>query len=265
MPGVERLDSLRVLTQAREFETKLQLFLREEGGLTRTGFAGILLDLGTETARRIIVSTPTRGTTRYPLRVDDPVEFFFEIDGAGYAFPGTVRERVRYPLNDQRTVSAVRFDFPGDVLKIQRRSYYRAPAPPEPPITAKLRLVAEDETTEDRVFAADFPYTGHMLDLSGAGVALELLEPTGWEPEIDQLLTVSLALPDHEAHPIVLDARVRGLTPTEGTERTTLHLAWENCSEDDDTTGPLLGRIFRYVAERQRTLLQERGEWLRRR
>ena len=44
-----------------------------------------------------------------------------------------------------------------------------------------------------------------------------------------------------------------------------LHLAWVKCEEDDPDTGHFATRIFKYVAERQREILRERHERMRRR
>ncbi len=262
MNGIERVASLRVLIRARDQAAAVQVFLRGAEGLTGTGFASTVLDLGTKSARRLVLSIPLRRTAPYPLVAGDALEFFFEVDGVGYAFPGTVRERVQYPLNDQRTVSAVLLDFPPDLLKVQRRAHFRAPAPPAQPVPVRLRIVTEEESAEDRLFATDYPYAGHMQNISGSGMSMAMHEPREWEPPIHTVVTVTFRLTPQDANAIVLDARVCGITEGDGgaAAGTVLHIAWVNCTEDDEVTGAFARRIFRYVADRQQTVARERGE-----
>lgn len=265
MTEPERVGSAWVLTRARDYETPMHVFLRESQGLTRTGFVSRVLDLGSERVARLIVTAPERYGKLYPLHGGDEIEFFFEIDGVGYAFPAAVQERVQFPLNEQRYLPALRIGMPADVLKIQRRSYYRAVAAPDPPILVRLRPYDEDDSEEDRLFATEYTYQGVLHDISGAGIAVQMTDPTTLEPEIDRGLTVAFRLTRGDVNDIVLDTRVRGITEAANGGDTILHLAWVTCDENDPVVGPFATRIFRYVADRQRELLYERHEQLRRR
>lgn len=259
MTQIPRIRSATILRQARDYEIALQVFLREPDGLTRTGFTTLVLDVGTERARRLIVSVPVRGTQQYPLHSGDGIECFFEVDGVGFAFSATVRERVRFKINDRRLVAALVLDYPQHLLKIQRRAYYRAAPPPDPPVTVHLRPARPDESSEDRLFATEYPYRGRLQDISGAGIAVHLEDTPAWEPEITATVTVAFQLTAHDANQIVLETRVRAITESEGDGGCILRLAWVNCSEEDEATSAFARRIFRYVAERQRQLSQQRG------
>lgn len=255
----------RILELSQSLDTEMQMFVRDATGLHRTGCTCRILDLGRSRARQLIVETPTHGTAPYPVHAGEQIEFFFEIDGVGYAFGTRVIERSRFALNPTNTIPALRLEYPPDLLKIQRRAYYRASASPETPISVRIRPVDPAASDEERAFATGYPYEARILDISGAGVGLIFDGDPPFEPRLDQVLTVAFRLAPEDTNDIVLDARVRVITRADDKTSTILGLAWVDCTEDDEVTGPFAERIFRYVAERQRVLSQARSERLRRR
>ena len=66
MSTPERVGSTWVLTRARDYETPMHVFLREQEGLTRTGYTSRVLDLGAPRAQRLIVTAPDRRGKLYP-------------------------------------------------------------------------------------------------------------------------------------------------------------------------------------------------------
>jgi len=261
MPEAERVQSDRVLELARTEDVPLLLFLRRQAGLERTDFTCRLLDFGTPKKRRLILESPANGPRRLPLEAGEEVEFFFELDGVGYAFHTRVVDRVHFAPKPGSTVAAVWLEYPPHVIKIQRRSYYRALAPLEPPVTVRFRVVTRPTSAEDRAFTSDFPYEGRMHDIAGAGMAFATDSPPEAATELNARLIVAFRLTDEDPGDIVLDALVRGVTERRDGS-TMIRVAWLTCHEDDPETGPLARRIFHYIAERQRALLEERAHRL---
>lgn len=265
MPAPTLVPSERVLEMAQSLEAPLHLFVHEPEGLRRTDCMSRVLDVGRPRHRRLLVETPTAGTAPYPLHVGDEVEFFFEVDGVGYAFGGPVRERARFALNERTQIPALQLDYPEELLKIQRRAYYRALAAPDEPVPVRLRPLQAGESADDRAFATDFPYLGRMYNISGAGIAVAFEGGFPFAARIDQRFTLKFRLSREDVNDIVLDTRLRAISPAEHGRPPILRFAWVECDENDELTGPFAERIFKYVADRQRQMLHERHDLLRRR
>lgn len=126
-------------------------------------------------------------------------------------FATVVEARGRFVLDDQASISAIRYRWPDGLTELQRRAYYRTPIPEEIKIIAGVwegATTAREKAQETTVGIR----TGRLLDLSCGGGLIQLNDATLPEWTENGTLGVELQL-DDERTPLLLNAHYRGTRP----------------------------------------------------
>ena len=210
-------------------------------------------------SKSLIIDQPVADGQAAPLRPDTEITLFFAVGQGRYAFDSTVLKRTDFELAERRKVLALEITYPNVLKSGQRRSYYRVPIPIRMPIHVDCLVVANftygEEEEESR---PKLPPRGHLKartrDLSVGGMLVALEEGDTHLADVGTKLALEFSLGRNET-PIQLNAVVRRLIRK--TAREQLRAGIEFVDIDTAFEFKLaVNRLYKYIAERQREILQ---------
>ena len=198
------------------------------------------------TAAGILLELPRSRAARDALAVETQVHVLLIDQEQRWQFYSTVVDTGRVKLNALLEVPAIVLAWPLQVRQAQRRKFFRIATADTPLPPAQLSLLDEDTGAP----VGDEPITTTLVNISGGGLGLHVDAALAFELRRGTYLSCRLDLPG--VGPIELPTRV---IHTRDVNRRTVYLGlkW------DTHATVALDRICRFIAQRQRTVLQQRS------
>lgn len=188
---------------------------------------------------------------RYRYCNGEDVEAIFHVGGERYAFSTKVVGRCVHELNEEKKVPALVLAYPAEVENRQRRAHYRVPLGTASPVSIAFVEAPDGEGMPEipRI------YSGHICDISAAGVAVLSLQRLSVSIGIGSHLLTSFRVPD-EPEWLNLEAVVRNVRPTDTPEARILGLEFVH-QKGDVQSRRHIDLVQRFVVRRQREILRK--------
>lgn len=236
------------------------LSLQTESGEEIFRYKSRMLDMkGRPNSRSLIIDQPVADGPAAALRPNAEITLFFAIEQGRYAFDSTILRRTEYELGNRRKILALEIAYPNVLKSGQRRAYYRVPIPLRMPIHVDCVVIgdiAHEETEEDtrRTPLPKGRLTARTIDLSVGGMFIEFEGGDIHLADVGTKLTVKFAVTANET-PLRLRAAIKRIIRRSAAEP--LRAGIEFIDIDKTFEYKLaMNRLYRYVAERQREILQ---------
>lgn len=217
-----------------------------------------LLDMRkTPESKTLVIDQPVTDGPAIALRPNIEITLFFAIDQGRYAFDSVVLRKTDYELGNRRKVSALEIAYPNVMKSGQRRAYFRVPVPVRTPITVDCFVIeetAKPKEEEERAGASRARLKARTIDISAGGMLLAFEEGDTHLADVGAKLALRFSLASDET-PLKINGVIRRIERKSATEQ--LRAAIEFVDIDEEFEYKLaINRLYRYVAERQRNILQ---------
>ncbi len=237
------------------------LSIRRESGEDVYRYKSRLLDLKKAPGPlAVVIEQPTPDGPAPSLRPNTEIILFFATEKDRYSFDGRILRKIKYDLGRRRKVSALEITYPNLLRSGQRRSYYRVPVPLLIPIDLDCAFVDEAEREEDneivelKELSSQARLKARTINISVGGMLIEFVEGDADRARPGARLAIELSLAQDETS-LKLKVVIRRIEKNP----TTLQVmaAIEFVETDEAFEHKLaINRLYKYVAERQREILQ---------
>lgn len=207
----------------------------------------------------VIIDQPVADGPAIALKRDIRITLYFNTEEGRFSFDARILNRTTFTLGAQNKVAALQITFPKHLMSGQRRRYFRVDVPLGKPLSVECAITADIEKlvtgeSDSWDFAQDQKFKGRIVNISVGGVLLALDEKNKKLPKIGTVVVSKFALPE-ENEPIILKGIIRR---HEHTPSTTEYRAGIEFIETEDLFECKLAvnRLYKYVAQRQREMLQ---------
>jgi len=141
-------------------------------GSEREPLRSRLLHVGDGNVEKLVLEMPTDAGRGVALRPDELVNVLLMINGQRYGFRSTVKKRDRKVLSDSVEVPTLVLDYPEQVIKLQRRRFFRVRIPSLNPMLVKCVVEKADTSNTKKSSVLRFETTA--VDISSGGIALRV-------------------------------------------------------------------------------------------
>ncbi len=148
-----------------------------------------------------------------PLAPGQYVGISFRQKSRKVLFATVVEAKGHFVLDDQSSVTAIRYRWPESMTELQRRAYYRTPVPADMKLAVSMwpgGIAARGQAQSSALQVV----TGDLGDISCGGCLVRTNPGATSTWADDDLLGAEIELPDGRA-PILLDVRYRGMRQDE--------------------------------------------------
>lgn len=211
--------------------------------------------------KHVIISYPITDGPAVSLKPKMEVTLSFAVDEGQFAFESQVIRKTVLPLKNRPDMTVLEISYPNILKHSQRRDHFRVSIPTEEPIQATCDLIDphSGEDTEDVSAGSqgDVRFEGNIVNISVGGVLLGVRE----ESIITLLgggvtLLLRFSLIENET-PIELMGLVRRIYDESSAGEREVAIEFTGTEETFEYR-LAINRLYKYIAERQRQMLNQK-------
>ncbi len=237
------------------------LSIQAESGDELYRYKSRLLDIRrTGDSKSLIIDQPSSDGPAVALKPNTEMLLFFAVDRSRFAFLSVILGKTDFALGARRRISAVEISYPNALQSGQRRAYFRVPVPLRNPIHVECTVIGDvqrqvPEPEGDAAGALPSPRLGgRTINISVGGMFILIEEGAEHLADVGTRLALQFSLARNET-PLRLNAIIRRIVRKSAAEQ--LKVGIEFVDTDESFEDKLaINRLYRYVAERQREILQ---------
>jgi c-di-GMP-binding flagellar brake protein YcgR len=214
-------------------------------------------------AKHLIIDLPITDGPAIALIPDTPITLHLAVGGKRFMFESAVMGKATHEFEGRRKAPALRITYPNVLKSGNQRAFYRVSVPEEGPISVEADIAFDIAGPPDRDNGATRSkpvggITGTMLNLSVGGALLAVDSLEADIPVEGTDLDLRIVVAEDEA-PLKLKGAVRRIEGEQAGEN--LRLGIEFIETDERFEYKLaLNRLYKYIAERHRKLVQSRAK-----
>ncbi len=211
-------------------------------------------------AKHIIINYPITDGPAVALKADMELTLSFAVDEGQFTFESTVIRKGALPLKGRPDMTVLEISYPNLLKHSQRRDHLRVSIPTEGPIQATCTIIAAHSGEEPEKAGAsshgEAQFEGNIENISVGGVLLSVKE----EPAITSLragvtLLLRFLLVESET-PIELMGIVKRMYDEDSIGERQVAIEFTNTEETFEYR-LAVNRLYKYIAERQRQMLNQ--------
>jgi c-di-GMP-binding flagellar brake protein YcgR len=210
-------------------------------------------------SKTLVIDMPSSQGPAKALTPGAQITLFFALEPSRYAFDSVVLGKTSFALSGDKKISALEISYP-DVLKSgQRRAYFRVPIPMRNPIKVDCDVIGdgakqqlEEESPEEALSRPILQ--GDAINLSVGGMLIEFEKSELSLIEVGAKLDLVFSL-DRGEEPLKFSAIIRRVEEKAASGKPRAGVEFVD-TDKEFKCRLAINRLYKYVAERQREMIQ---------